>query len=89
MVGIQNVEEIFERLDVAGDGVINYSEFLMATVDKHQAITENNLRFAFSHFDVDNTGVITHENMAECFRRQGRDISQDEICALMDQVPVE
>lgn len=34
MGNVENVEEIFENLDVAQDGGINYSEFLMATVDK-------------------------------------------------------
>ena len=60
----------------------------MATVDKQRAITENNLQFAFSHFDIDTSGVITHDNLLQCFRRQGRQVSEEEINALMDQVPV-
>lgn len=34
MGNVEQVEEIFDKLDVAQDGGVNYSEFLMATIDK-------------------------------------------------------
>ena len=54
-----DVDRIFRTLDTNGDGLINYSEFLAATVDKKKALTMQNLQFAFHHFDVDNSGFIT------------------------------
>ena len=36
---------------------------------------------------MDNTGTITHDNLRECFRRQGRQVSEGEIDSLMSQVP--
>ena len=41
------------------------------------------MQFAFSHFDVDNSGTITHDNLRECFRREGRHYSEEEINSLM------
>jgi Ca2+-binding EF-hand superfamily protein len=45
---------------------------LAACIDKNKAVTTDNLRFAFHHFDVDNSGFITAENLQEVFRRQGK-----------------
>jgi len=55
----EDVEKIFRSLDGNGDGLINYSEFLAATVDRKKALTMQNLQFAFHHFDVDGSGYIT------------------------------
>lgn len=55
----ERLDEIFKSIDQDKDGKINYSEFLAVTVDKQQALTLQNLLFAFHHFDVDNSGFIT------------------------------
>ena len=77
---------MFERIDFNHDGEINYTEFLAVTVDRRKAITENNLLFAFHHFDIDNTGFITEANLEECFRREGKHLSHEELSAMLDQV---
>jgi Ca2+-binding EF-hand superfamily protein len=35
----EDVERIFRTLDTNNDGLINYSEFLAATVDRKKALT--------------------------------------------------
>lgn len=49
-------------------------------------MTENNLKFAFHHFDTDGTGVITSANLEECFRREGKHKSQEEIDTILAEV---
>jgi calcium-dependent protein kinase len=39
----EQLDKIFNQIDFDRDGVINYSEFLAATVDKHEALTMQNL----------------------------------------------
>ena len=68
----QELNDLFNKIDFNEDGEINYSEFLAACIDKNKAVTEDNLQFAFHHFDVDNSGFITAENLQEVFRRQGK-----------------
>lgn len=79
----EEVNQIFARMDFNHDGEINYTEFLSVTVDRRRAITEDNLLFAFHHFDVDNSGHITAENLEECFRREGKHLVQDEITEML------
>jgi len=67
-----DVEKIFKSLDGNGDGLINYSEFLAATVDRKKALTMQNLQFAFHHFDVDGSGYITEQDLTEVFHREGK-----------------
>lgn len=67
-----DVEKIFKSLDTNGDGLINYSEFLAATVDKKKALAVQNLQFAFHHFDVDGSGFITEQDLTEVFHREGK-----------------
>ena len=75
----EDVEHIFRTLDTNGDGLINYSEFLAATVDRKKALTMQNLQFAFHHFDVDNSGFITEQDLAEVFHREGKFGKQDPV----------
>ena len=82
----QEINQIFERIDFNHDGEINYTEFLAVTVDRRKAITEQNLLFAFHHFDIDNTGFITEQNLEECFRREGKHLSHEELAAMLAQV---
>ncbi len=42
-INADDVDKIFSTLDTNGDGLINYSEFLAATVDRKKALTMQNL----------------------------------------------
>lgn len=54
-------------LDYAGNGQINYSEFIAATVDVQTFFSDSKLRCVFSIFDTDGTGKITAEEMQLAF----------------------
>lgn len=58
-------KEIFMALDSNQDEEIHYSDFLAAMVNTRIALHDDMLKQAFSKFDVDNTGYITRENLAE------------------------
>lgn len=42
--------------------------------------------FAFHHFDTDNSGFITAENLHECFKREGKHLTQEEVQQLLGEV---
>ena len=84
----EEVNQLFKRIDFNHDGEINYTEFLAVTVDRRKAITENNLLFAFHHFDINNTGFITESALEECFRREGKHLAHEDLQAMLSQVTV-
>ncbi len=54
-----NVQEIFNSIDTDGSGVINYTEFLAATIDQKVYLKEERLYEAFRAFDTDGSGKIS------------------------------
>lgn len=58
---------MFEELDYYGNGAINYSEFLAATMDTQIFFNEAKLRSVFSMFDTDDSGTITETDMQNAF----------------------
>ena len=55
---IREVEKMFDEVDVDGSGEIEFSEWIVASIDKNSLITEEKLRQAFSLFDTDGSGTI-------------------------------
>ena len=52
-----------EEMDVHGNGKINYSEFIAATINVKKFMTDERLMEIFKHFDVDDTSYISRENI--------------------------
>jgi calcium-dependent protein kinase len=46
------VNDILERVDINHDGVVNYTEFIMAQVKLNDIICNDKLRAAFNAFDL-------------------------------------
>jgi len=53
-----NWDEIFRKIDLDGDGRIDYHEFCVATIDHKKLLTEQNLKYVFDTLDVDKNGTI-------------------------------
>jgi calcium-dependent protein kinase len=64
MYGSNNeyIDQIYNRIDVDNSGQIDYTEWVIATIDKDSLLTEDKLRTAFNMIDDDGSGTITsHE----------------------------
>ena len=72
----QDVDEIFENLDVNNDLYLEYEEFIRAAIDKSIFLTENSLKFAFNFFDKSNKGEITPEDLISIL--SGDEVSKEE-----------
>jgi len=55
----KDLKEIMEGIDADGSGVIDYTEFLAATIERRQYMEENVCWTAFRVFDMDGDGKIT------------------------------
>jgi len=94
-VGIPpDLAELMERIDTDGSGVIDYSEFMAATMDKKKFIQEDVCWRAFKTFDVDGSGLLDKQ---ELMRLLGVDditdvmqvaVTEEEVDAIMKEVDV-
>lgn len=59
----EEVDNIFSAIDTDGNGVIDYSEFLMATMSDKDLMSKEKLKAAFRVFDKDGDGTITPDEI--------------------------
>ncbi|KAK8604939.1 hypothetical protein V6N13_082402 [Hibiscus sabdariffa] len=74
------VQQLMEAADADGNGTIDYDEFITATMHMNRMDREDHLYRAFQHFDKDNSGYITIEELDQALHEygihDGRDIRE-------------
>ncbi|KAF7815829.1 calcium-dependent protein kinase 2-like [Senna tora] len=65
------VKQLMEAADVDGNGTIDYIEFITATMHRHKLERDENLYTAFQHFDTDNSGFITRDELETAMKEYG------------------
>lgn len=63
----KEVADMIEELNYVGNGKINYSEFLAATIEVKTFFNDAKLRSVFSMFDTDGEGKISESDMHFAF----------------------
>ena len=76
---------MIEELDFSGNNKVNYTEFLSATIEANEFLTENRLQSIFNTFDVDQTGFITAQNIKDSFSKLGRKIDDEDIKLILKE----
>jgi len=61
----QEASDIMDCADLNGNGELSYSNWLIATANRSQAIDDAKLKVAFDFFDKEGNGAITKENIEE------------------------
>lgn len=59
----EQLDGIFTRLDISKTGHIEYSEFVLGATGEKVLLSPQNLRKAFDCLDVDETGIVTKDNL--------------------------
>ena len=73
------IDELIKEVDIKGNGMINYSEFIAATIKTKEVLTEARLWAIFKQFDSDNSESITVKNLKEAFANLGKPLSDADI----------
>ena len=55
------------RLDLDGDGKIDYYEFMQGAVNHRELLTKENIEHMFQLFDYDKDGYITISELKDVF----------------------
>jgi len=63
----EEILHIVSEMDYVGNGKINYSEFLAATLSAKNTLTDEMLWRLFKTFDVDDSDFISKQNLLEAF----------------------
>jgi calcium-dependent protein kinase len=58
-------DEIMKTIDQDKSGQISIEEFLRATVDYENLVSEKNLKYAFEYFDKDHSGFLSPDEIRD------------------------
>lgn len=67
----EEVDKMFDAIDTDGNGTIDYSEFLMATISEQQLLSKEKLKAAFNMFDKDGSGTIDKQEIKDVLGADG------------------
>jgi Ca2+-binding EF-hand superfamily protein len=59
------INALFQRVDIDKSNEIDYSEFVIATMNEKEVISGNKLQTAFKMFDKDGGGTISPEEIKQ------------------------
>lgn len=76
---------MFSSVDIDGSGFIDYSEFIMATMNEKKNISEEKLRASFKTFDKDGNGTISADEVKAVLGTQLSDEAVDNIIKQVDE----
>eukprot|EP00933_Yihiella_yeosuensis_P005288 TRINITY_DN10977_c0_g3_i1.p1 TRINITY_DN10977_c0_g3~~TRINITY_DN10977_c0_g3_i1.p1 ORF type:complete len:485 (+),score=150.93 TRINITY_DN10977_c0_g3_i1:53-1507(+) len=83
-------QAIMDGIDADGSGVIDYTEFLAATLDKKSYVREDACWSAFKEFDKDGSGKISRDELAkvlcndEVKKHKADNVNLDELMKELD-----
>ena len=69
------VDRIFKTIDVNNTNEIDFSEFLLATVDYKKLLNDTKLNQIFNMIDADGSGGISRQELKEFFSMSESDSS--------------
>lgn len=75
----EEIKKIFDELDFHKDGLVNYSEFLAATLNSIKFEKETKLWSVFQYFDHNNTGFINAESVINTLKERELNVNEDEL----------
>ena len=81
--------EIVREADYLHMGQLNYTEFVLATLDRKKVVTEEVLYNAFKQFDTENRGYITPEDLALVFQHAGYEADPTEYATMIQEYDLE
>lgn len=76
---------MFKEIDIDGNGTIDYTEFVMATMNQQNMMSNEKLMQAFKMFDKDGSGTISADEIRGVLGSGGQ-LSQNSIEDIIKEV---
>jgi Ca2+-binding EF-hand superfamily protein len=84
-VASSELDSIINRAGYLKSGKLNYTEFLMATVNLKETCTDELITETFSHFDSKGKGYISKDDMHVAFKKIGVKLSDKEVNQMLSE----
>lgn len=81
----KELDEIIRQIDNDDNGLINYSEFIAATINVRKYLTKPRIEALFKSFDVDDNDEIDATNLKNAFTKLGKAISDEDVRTIMQE----
>lgn len=81
----EEIDEMFAKVDTDNSGEIDYSEFVVATMDEKNLLSNNKLQTAFKMFDKDGGGTISTEEIKQVLSF-GQNLDEEVVNQIIKQV---
>ena len=72
----EKLNYVYNIIDVKKKGGIDYTEFLMAGINKDKLFTKDNIENAFNYFDANKSGFIEVEDLEETLLKLGKECTE-------------
>ncbi|BFI10458.1 calcium-dependent protein kinase [Marchantia polymorpha subsp. ruderalis] len=80
------IHDLLDAADVDQNGIIDYGEFIAATISLNKVSQQENLHIAFQYFDRDNSGYITKDELQQaCVEHHLKDVQVDDMIKELDK----
>jgi len=86
LINDEDIERMFNAVDTDKSGFIDYTEFVVASMNEKALLTNERLTGAFKMFDKDKSGMITPNEIRDVLSAQENRIPQTVIDAIIKQV---
>lgn len=86
LISDDEIERMFNAVDTDKSGFIDYTEFVVASMNEKALLTNERLTGAFKMFDKDKSGMITPNEIRDVLSAQENRIPQTVIDAIIKQV---
>ena len=63
------IDNMIKSIDLDGNGVIDYNEFLVCSMNKEKILRNDNLKICFDEFDTDHSGKISVDEISHLFNK--------------------
>lgn len=80
-----DIEKMFDSVDIDKSGYIDYSEFVIAAMNEKQLLTNEKLQSAFKMFDRDGSGLISADEIKDVLGF-GKTLSEEAVNEIIKQV---
>ncbi len=71
------IENMIKSIDLDGNGVIDYNEFLACSINKDKILRNDNLKICFDEFDTDKSGKISVDEVSSIFKQGNNENNND------------